>query len=262
VNLDLDGKVVLVTGGSKGIGRAAALAFACEGAKVVIGARQLERLNQAAEEIREKSGRSPLAIKVDTTHPGQVSELMSTCLSKFGRCDVLVNAAGYGRGGRFVDLDEAAWKQGMEAKYFGYVRVARAILPLMIKQNFGCIINVIGVGGREFLPSNIVGGAANAALYLLTKGMAHELAGNGIRVNGVSPGHIDTERWRAVVDATAKTRRVTAKEAEEYLVATVPLGRVGLPEEVADAILFLASSRASYITGTCLSVDGGRTRSF
>lgn len=262
MNLDLDGKVVLVTGGSKGIGRAAARAFAREGANVVIGARQPEHLKQTEEEIREESGRSPLPIRVDTTDAGQVCELVSTCLSKFGRCDVLVNAAGFGIQGRFVDLDEAAWKQVTEAKYFGYVRVARAIVPSMIKQNFGCIINVIGVGGREFLPSNIVGCAANAALYLLTKGMAHELAGNGIRVNGVSPGHIDTERLRAVVEATAKARRVTAKEAEESLVATVPLGRVGLPEEVADAILFLASSRASYITGTCLSVDGGRTRSF
>lgn len=262
MDLGLARSGVIVTGGSKGIGRAAALAFAREGARVAIGARSLEQLDEAREQILAQTGAQVLAVRVDTTRELEVADFIARCMEALGRCDVLVNAAASAKAGAFMDLNEAGWQDSMDAKYFGYIRVARALVPHMIKQGGGRIVNVIGVGGREYLPSNIAGSAANAALYLLTKGMAHELAAYGILVNAVSPGHVDTERWRTVVEGTARVRGLAKDEAEAALLQTVPLRRVGRAEEVADAIVFLASTKASYITGSCLAIDGGRMRSF
>lgn len=253
----MKGRYALVTGGSAGIGRACAFALAREGVDVAICARDAGRLEDAAAAIRQDAGRRVLPVTADLTVPAQINALVDSVVGEFGRIDILVNNAGASRFGNPLELDDDAWVSAMDLKYFGYLRCARAVAPYMVRQGWGRIVNIIGTAGRRANPAHLPGGAANAALVLLTKGLGLELARHGVLVNAVSPAGVATDRLRRLAQAVAEREGLTAEEAWRRMAAHSPLGRPARPEEVANAVCFLASECASYFVGTTLWMDGG-----
>lgn len=259
MDLELAGKVALVTGGSRGIGRATALAFAAEGAQVAIAARERGALDQTAGEIEARSGRRPLAWTCDCTRPEDTAALVAAVRDHFGGLDVLVNSVGAARGGHFLDLSPSDWDESLAGKLLGQVNACRDALPSLRARGGGVIVNVIGHRGKQPDGRALPAGAANAALMNFTIGLAREEARHGIRVVGVNPAPVETRRLTSVFETEARMQGVPVEDARRRWLAHVPLGRAARPEEIADVIVFLASSRASFVTGTIVHVDGGAT---
>ncbi|MBI4635023.1 MAG: SDR family oxidoreductase [Candidatus Rokubacteria bacterium] len=260
MDLGLSGKVALVTGASRGIGRAIALALGAEGARVAICARRPPDLARAAEEIRGKTGAEVVALEADLAQLAEVTRVAAAAAERFGRIDVLVNNAGAIRGGSFLDIPDEQWIADWNLKLLGYIRMSRAVFPLMREQGGGRIINVIGAAARNPTATYLTGGAANAALVNFTKGLADLGAPSNILVTAVSPAATRTERWESLLaqQATASGRPVDDLRAQ--IEKGYPLGRIAEPEDVAALVCFLASARASFLTGICITVDGGSTR--
>ncbi len=261
MDLGLDGKVAIVTGGSKGIGRATALRLLEEGARVMACARGREALEETAAAARRSEAGRLATLQADMSKPDDIAMTVERTLAAFGRIDILVNNAGSARLGRLSEISDEAWIEDYNLKFFGYVRMARAVMPHLQKQRAGVIVNVIGIGGLMPSAGYLTGGSANAALNHLTKALADEGAPFGVRAVGVNPGPIATDRYRGFVrpkeaHSEAETERIIA----EALKASTPLGRAGEAEEVADLIAFLASARAAFITGTSVAIDGGKNR--
>lgn len=259
MDLGLAGRVALVTGGSKGIGRACAAGLAAEGCRVAVCARGREALEEAATEL-EAAGAEALAVPADLSEPGMAGEVVAAVLRRFGGLDVLVNNAGAIQGGGFLETPLEQWAEDWRLKLLGYARMAQAALPVMRERRWGRIVNIIGTAARNPSPDYIAGGIANAGLVNFTRALADLAAPDGVLVNAVSPGVTATERFDALLATWAAGRRTTPKALRAELEAAQPLGRVGRPEDVADVVVFLASERAGFLTGACLTVDGGASR--
>lgn len=253
MQLDLEGKVAIVTGGSKGIGRATALSLIAEGASVLVCARGQEALDETVRLAGEQAAGKILAMSADLTQGEVITAVVARCVAEFGRVDILVNNAGSARPGDFLELPDEAWLDDWTLKFFGYMRMARAVLPHMQHQQGGVIVNIIGTGALKPMGSYMIGGAANAALNHFTKALADEGSKKKVRVVGVNPGPILTERLQRFIS----TFSPQSGSPEEALQKMTPIGRVGQPEEVADLILFLASDRAAFIHGANITIDGG-----
>jgi 3-oxoacyl-[acyl-carrier protein] reductase len=260
MELGLRGKTALVTGGSKGIGRAVAHALAAEGARVMICARDGQALRSAAMEIEATTGGSVLTIAADLGELSSVSRVVADAIARLGRLDVLVNNAGAIKGGDFLATPDEEWLRGWSLKLLGYIRMAREVLPHMQRQGSGRIVNVVGAAARNPSATYMMGGTANAALINFTKALADLGAKSNVLVTAVSPGPVKTERWDILVrqQAAAAGKDEDTYTKEQH--ATMPLGRIALPEEVADLVCFLASARAAFLTGITITVDGGSTR--
>jgi len=258
VDLGLRGKVAVVTGGSEGIGKAAALSLAAEGAHVVICARRIEPLESAAAEIRAATGGHVLPVVADVTRPDQVEQLFARTVETFGRVDILVNNAGTSSAHSFEAITDEMWEADLHLKLFGAIYCIRAALPHMKAQGGGRIINITTPGGKAPGPRSIPTSVSRAAGIALTKALSKEYAAHNILVNTVCVGLLKSgqhqRRWER---ARSETPDLTLDAFYEALGQNVPLGRVGEAREAGDVIAFLASERASYITGASINVDGG-----
>lgn len=258
LDLELGGKVAMITGGSKGIGLACAQAFAKQDARVAIVSRSQENLDAALAKLRA-AGCDALAVAADLVDPETAQAAVATIEASLGPVDVLVNSAGAARRALPAELDSRTWHVAMDAKYFTYVHAIDAALKSMTARRTGAIVNIIGTGGKVASPMHLPGGAANAALQLVSAGLAAAWGGHGIRVNAINPGATYTDRVRNSLETEA---RLTGKSEAELLRANearIPLGRYAYPEEIAEVALFLASARASYVTGALITMDGGLT---
>lgn len=260
MDLGLAGKTAVVTGGSRGIGRAIGLALAREGARVLLVARDAARVEAAAREVGQEAGAEVLALAADLSRLDEVGRTVEEARHRLGRLDILVNNAGAIRGGDFLTIPDQQWVEDWSLKLLGYIRMARAVFPTMRAQGGGRICNVIGAAARNPTPTYLPGGAANAALVNFTKGLADLGAPHGILVTAVSPAATRTERWSALIAQQAAAAGRSAAEMQAEAERAYPLGRIATPEDVADLVCFLVSARASFLTGICITVDGGATR--
>jgi NAD(P)-dependent dehydrogenase (short-subunit alcohol dehydrogenase family) len=260
MDLGLTDRVAVVTGGSEGIGKAAAFSLAAEGAKVVICARRAEVLAQAAAEIQAATGGEVLAIPTDVTKPDEVRQLFEQTIKAFGRIDILVNNAGTSSAHPFEATTAEIWGTDLQLKRYGAIHCSQAALPYMRAQGGGCIINITTPGGKAPGARSTPSSVSRAAGIALTKAMSQEYAADNILVNTVCIGLIKSgqhqRRWEK---AHAADPNLSLEAFYETMGQTVPLGRVGEAREAGDLIAFLASARAGYITGTAVNVDGGRS---
>ncbi|MEZ4867335.1 MAG: SDR family oxidoreductase [Caldilineaceae bacterium] len=260
MDLGLQGKVAVITGGSEGIGKAAAQSMVAEGAKVVICARRADVLEAAAAEIRAATGGEVLAIPTDVTQPAQVQALFAQTLAAFGRVDILVNNAGTSAAHPFEEATDEVWRTDFDLKLFGAIYCAKAALPHMKAQGGGRIINITTPGGKAPGPRSVPTSVSRAAGIALTKELSKEYAAHNILVNTVCIGLIKSgQHERRFEHAQSQDASLTLDSWYETMGKNVPLGRVGEAREAGDLIAFLASARASYITGTAVNVDGGNS---
>lgn len=260
MDMGLKDKVALVTGGSKGIGKAVAFALAREGCQLAICARGRDMLDQTAQQIHQETGVEPAFFTVDLTKPGEVPRLVKGVIDRLDRIDILVNNAGSAPGGLLEELSEEQWAQALQLKFMGYVRCCKAVLPHMRKQGKGRVVNIVGNDGVKPSYWEITAGAANAADLNLTLALSEQYAQDNITFVAINPGPVRTERWEGLVAALARDKGITFEEADRKAVSSIPLGRICTPEEVADLATFLASDLAHFINGTMINIDGAQRK--
>jgi NAD(P)-dependent dehydrogenase (short-subunit alcohol dehydrogenase family) len=258
MELGLSNRVVLITGGSKGIGLACAEAFAAEGARVAIASRGQDHLSAAAERLRAR-GWAIGTFVADLAQADAAARLAGEVEAQLGPIDVLVTCAGAAKRRAPEALDATAWRDGMDAKYFPTIHALQAVVPGMARRGRGAVVNVVGQGGKVASPAHLAGGAANAGLMLASVGLAAAYARAGVRINVINPGLTFTDRAERACETEAARLGVTVDEARRLLETQIPLGRFARPEEIAAVAVFLASARASYVTGAVLSMDGAAT---
>jgi NAD(P)-dependent dehydrogenase (short-subunit alcohol dehydrogenase family) len=252
MDLNLNGKTALVTGASKGIGLAVAKALAAEGCNLHLVARGKEALEAAREAVRKRHQIAVALHPLDLSRSESVGQLAEACRD----IDILVNNAGAIPGGTVDMIDEARWRAAWDLKVFGYINLTRAFLALMAKRGRGVIVNVVGLAGEKMDAGYVAGSAGNAALIAFTKAVGSTSLDNGVRVLGCNPGPVETDRIVTLMKTRAERELGDAGRWQEYL-KKLPLGRAAKAEEVADLVAFLASDRASYISGTVTNIDGG-----
>lgn len=254
MDLGLRGKVVAICGGSEGIGRAAAIRFVREGARLALCGRRRVALDATAAELRGIGG-DVLVVAADAARPGDMERFVGETAQHCGRIDVLVNNAGSTAQGPFERADDAVWRHDLDVKLLGQMRAARAAIPHMRRQGGGSIVNVAMSGAKQPPAASFPTSVSRAAGLALTKALSKEFARDNIRVNAVALGWIKSR----LQGMRAEQAGITLAEHYARLAARVPLGRLGEPDEAAAAIVFLASDAASYVTGSCINVDGGHS---
>ncbi len=260
MNLELADKHILITGGSKGIGLACAHTFVAEGARVTLVSRSVENLLAAQSALLNAApGATVNVIAADLRDAADAERAVDAVERDFGAVDVLVNSAGAAKRTPAAELTADAWHDAMQAKFFTYIHVINPLIKRMGERGHGAVVNIIGSGGKVAAVTHLAGGAANAALMLASAGLAAAYAGKGVRVNAVNPGLTLTERLHEGMQADARQHGISIEQALTRAKATRPLGRIAEPSEIADAVVYLASARASYVTGALLAMDGAVT---
>jgi 3-oxoacyl-[acyl-carrier protein] reductase len=255
MDLQLTGKVALVTGASRGIGRAIAETLSAEGMLLVLAARSGDLLENLAAALPTAC----LVQAVDLRETEAPARVVAAAVERFGRLDLLVNNAGATQRGDFLALPDEAWEDGYALKFFGAMRLCRAAWPHLATSSGG-IINIVGIGGRTGSAEFTIGGSVNAALLNLTKSLADRGVKDGVRVNALNPGSIATERLQKRLHSFAEEKGLDLATAGREMARAQGVARFGQPEEIAHAVAFLASPRAAYIHGAILDADGGQTR--
>ena len=260
MDLGLKGKVVLVTGGSKGIGKAVARGLLEECARVAICARTKAELDATATELAKSTGGEVFAVAGDLTREADVKKIVDATIGRFGRIDVLVNNAGAAPGGLLLDLTDEDWHKALQLKFMGYVRCMKAVIPHMLKQEGGRIVNIIGNDGVKPIGVELTPSAAIAADLAVTLALAEQYGRDNICINAINPGPVATERWDGLISGIAKIRNIPVAEAQKRAERSIPLGRICTPEEVANVAVFVASPRASFMNGAIINLDGAQRK--
>jgi NAD(P)-dependent dehydrogenase (short-subunit alcohol dehydrogenase family) len=255
MDLELRGKVGIVTGASRGIGRAIAETLAAEGMRLALVARSGDHLAELARALPTET----LVQSIDLREADSPARVVAATLERFGQLDALVNNAGATQRGDFLELSDGVWADGFALKFFGAMRLCRAAWPHLVAAR-GAIVNISGIGGRTGSAEFTVGGSVNAALLNLTKALADRGVADGVRVNAINPGSVATERLRARIRSYAQAHGLAEGEAAAAMARESRIERFGEPEEIAGAVAFLLSPRAAFIQGAVLDADGGQTR--
>lgn len=255
MDLQLSGKVAIITGASKGIGRAIADTLAAEGMKLVLAARSRDLLDGLAGALKTDC----LVHAGDLRGAAEPARLVDAAVQRFGGIDLLVNNAGATKRGDFLTLSDEDWQDGFALKFFGAMRLSRSAWPHLRKRQ-GSIVNIIGIGGRTGSAEFAIGGAVNAAGMNLTKVLADRGVEEGVRVNAINPGTIATERLQVRIKSFAAEHKISETEAAERMPRAMGVTRFGEAGEIASAVAFLASTQAAYLNGAIIDVDGGLTR--
>ena len=257
MDLQLQGQHVLITGGSKGIGLACARGFLQEGAHVSLVSRQAANLQNAQQVLKAECPNARVfTVVADLRDATQALQALDAAEKAQGAVNVLVNSAGAAKRTPLDELTPQAWADAMQAKYFTYINIIDPTIKRMAQRKAGVVVNIVGNGGKVASPIHLPGGSANAALMLASVGLANAYGPQGVRVNAINPGLTLTDRLQEGFAADARMRGLSTDEVLQQSVAKLPLGRIASPEEIANAAVFLASSKASYITGICMSMDG------
>ena len=262
MDLGIKGRSAIVTGGSRGIGRETARQFLEEGVRVTICGRNGDTLNQTRDELAKATGGEIQAVVADMTKEGDIARLVESATQRYGTVDMLVNNAGQMYSGRYAVMTDEGLKRQFETKIFGFLRAIRLVYPMMKAQRWGRIVNLIGGAGKEPDPYMFGSGITNSGLLNITKSLSTEFGEDNVLVNAVCPGWVDTNLWRRNAQGLAQELGAQSEEeARRQAARKNSLNRFGKPEELANAIVFLCSERASYITGVSLNLDGGRLKS-
>jgi 3-oxoacyl-[acyl-carrier protein] reductase len=261
MDLQLTGKTALVTGGSEGIDKGIAIALAKEGVDVAMCARRKDVLEATAAEIARATNRKIVAIPADLRKDADAKNFIEQAHKALGRVDIMINNAGSAAGGVIEHLTEDDWEKGMQLKFMGYVRCLRYVLPIMVKQGGGRVVNLIGNDGVKPSYWEICPGAANAAGQNLTMSLAGQYGKNGISFCAVNPGPVRTERWVGLVKAMSRDMKLSYEQADQLAPSSIPMGRIAEVEEVANLVVMLASPLMHMVNGTMIEIDGGQEKS-
>jgi NAD(P)-dependent dehydrogenase (short-subunit alcohol dehydrogenase family) len=259
MDLGLRGKVAVVTGASRGIGKAIAHSLLNEGCAVAICGRNAERLNAAVDDL-SNDGARVIGVPTDVTSEAAVGQFVGSAVEAFGRIDILVNNAGTHIRGTVETTTPAILDQQLRDKVFGFFAMIQAVLPMMKRQRDGRIVNIVGQAARHPHPDRFPSGVTNAAVMAMTKSVADAVARDNIRVNAVCPQYIESELLASLIAKEMRERNVDRATASAGFTRANPLGRTGTPEEVADLVAFLVSDRSNFTTGSSVSIDGGYHR--
>jgi NAD(P)-dependent dehydrogenase (short-subunit alcohol dehydrogenase family) len=249
----LEGQVAIVTGGAKGIGKAIADRLAADGARIAVA--DLEGAEEAAAGYADGVG-----LTVDVATEDGAERMAAEVAERCGRIDILVNNAGAAPGGLLLDLSEDDWQAALQLKFMGYVRCMKAVIPFMLRQGGGRIVNIVGNDGVKPIGVELTPSAANAADLAVTLALAEQYGSQNICINAINPGPVATERWDGLIAGIARVRRISADEAQKRAERSIPLGRICTPEEVANVAVFVASERASFMNGALITLDGGQRK--
>ncbi len=257
MDMGLKGKVAIIAGGSQGLGKAVAIEMVREGAKVAIGALDDPELPKAVEEISAVTGGEVLGIPVDVTKAEEAKNFIRKAIEHYGTVDILVNNAGGPPSKTFLEIDDDLWNMGVRLNLMSTIIMTREAVPTMIEKRWGRVINMTSIAVKQPIDGLILSNTVRSGVIGLAKTLSNELASYNITVNNVCPGYTMTERVRKLAIVTAEKQGTTPEAVVKGWESEVPMGRMGTPEEFAALVTFLASERASYITGASIQIDGG-----
>ena len=257
MDLGLKDKVAIVPASSKGLGRAVALGLASEGAKVVICSRNSEEIEAAAKEINKQTSSEILPIQADVSNQLDLENIVSRTIDRFGTVHILINNAGGPPFGYLDDFNMEQWQRAIELNLFSTIKLSKLVTPFMKNQNWGRIINITSIAVKQPLDGLILSNTSRAGVIGFAKTISNELAKHNILVNNVCPGRIFTDRIKSLASLRAEKDGKTFEQTIEAMQTDIPLGKIGTPEEFANMVVFLASEKASYITGNTIQIDGG-----
>jgi 3-oxoacyl-[acyl-carrier protein] reductase len=261
MDLGLKDKVALVAASSQGLGRAVAEELAAEGASLVLCARDPQTLDKTAAAIAERSNVRVLAVPADVTNTDDIKRLVDAGIERFGPIDILVTNAGGPPAGRFEQLTREQWEQAIRLTLLSAVELARQVLPGMKERRWGRILNITSIAVKQPVENLLLSNSLRAGLTGFARTLANEVAADGITVNNVLPGYTRTERLEELAEMMSEKQGISTSEFRGKWEKEIPMGRLGEPREFAALVAFLASERASYITGTSIQVDGGWIKS-